>query len=110
MSVVLVQSKDGEEWYQGVFSKTLSTKQICSLKTSKDIWLGRQCDVVMYKLREKIVQKAEEAGLDMHLLESYVCMTHDIPWEKVWLSFEYQVLQQQMRAMKLSTSTSLGHK
>ena len=62
VSVVLVQPKYGEEWYQGVFLTTLSTKQRCFLKTSKDIWLGRQCDVVMSKLREKIVQKAEEAG------------------------------------------------
>ena len=43
----------------------------------------------MSKLREKIVQKAEEAVLDMHLLELNVCMTHAIPWEKVWLSSEY---------------------
>ena len=78
-----------EKWYQGVFSTTLSTKQRCFLKTSKDIWLGRQCGVVMSKLREKIVQKAEEAVLDMHLLELNVCMTHAIPWDKVWLSSEY---------------------
>ena len=109
-SVVLVQQKDVEEWHQGVFLTTLSTKKICFLKTSKYIWLGFQCDVVMSKLREKNVQKLEESGLDMQILESDVCMTHAIPWEKVWLSFEYQVLQQEMRAMKFSTSTSLGHK
>ena len=55
-AVRLIQPKDGgEEWFQGVFSATLSNKQKCLLKTNKDIWLGRQCDVDMSRLRDVIM-------------------------------------------------------
>ena len=110
VSPKLICRTNEEDWWQGIFSTTLPNKQRVTLRTTKDIWEGKQVDVVMLQLRDKITNKAREQGLDLELIQNDLCMTHTVPWEKAWLSFECQVLQEQLTMNKFSSAASLGHK
>ena len=86
--ISLIQSQDGPQWYQAVFYASVSlpkSKQV-KFKTSKQVWLGRQCDVVTSTLRQKILEKAPEADVDRSLLVSDITMLSDLPFQKAWLS------------------------
>jgi len=100
-SVRLIKPKVGEEWFQGIFKATLPNKQKCYLKTNKDIWVGRQCNVVMSRLRGTMMEKAKNTGLEDNL-RTDLCMTHEMPWQKAWLLFENEVLQLQMASINQS--------
>ena len=109
-SITLVTPKEGgEEWHQAMFSVTLEKKRIL-LKTNKEMWLQQQPEIIMSKLRQKIIDRVTELEMDTKAMSSDILMSSSLPWEKAWLSFQNQVLQQQMEAMKRSSATSLGHK
>ena len=61
-SVSLMKPKDGPEWYQAIFWATLPNAKKAICKTTKQIWAGRQCNVITANLRQKILEKAAEAG------------------------------------------------
>ena len=109
-SVTLVTPKDDrKEWYQALFVVTLEKKRIL-LKTNKEMWLQQQPEIIMSKLRQKIIDRVTELEMDTEAMSSDILMSSSLPWEKAWLSFQNQVLQQQMEAMKLSLAASLRHK
>ena len=47
---------------------------------------------------------------DRSLLLSDITMLSDLPFQKAWLSFEDQVLQLELEAIKSSANISKGHK
>ena len=57
-SVTHVTPKDGgEEWYQAMFSVVLEKKRVFP-KTSKDMWLSRECEMAMRNMQQKIMHQA----------------------------------------------------
>merc|ERR1712194_872984 len=100
-----------DEWFQGIFSVTLFfRKNPCLLKTNSEMWLGQQSEVVMMRLREKILEIAEESEQDLDAVSSELCMTHGLPWEKAWLMFRCRVLEHQLESTKASLAASFRHK
>ena len=110
VSPKLIRRTNEEDWWQGIFTTTLPNKQRVTFRSTKEIWEGKQADVVMLQLRDKIINKAREQGLNLEEIRSDLCMMHTVPWEKAWLSFECQILQEQLSMKKLSSAASLGHK
>ena len=61
----------------------------------------------MESMREKIQEKGACSGLDM---QSELCMIDSLPWKKVWLSFEIDVLEQQKQLIKFLAVAVERHK
>ena len=99
----------GEEWHQAMFYVMLEKKRVL-LKTNKDMWLSRECEMAMTNMQQKIMHQATKLKIDLDALSSDILMSSSMPWEKAWVSFENQVLQLQMEQLKLSSAASLGHK
>ena len=81
-SISLIQPQDGPQWYQALFYASVSlpkSKQV-KVKTSKQVRLDRQCDIVSSTLRQKILEKASEAEVDRSLLLSDIAFTSDLPF------------------------------
>ena len=66
--------------------------------------------MITANLRQKILEKAAEAGVDKSKVDNDIAMLSDLPFEKAYLSFENQVLQQQLEAMKSSNTAISRHK
>ena len=109
-AVSLIQPQDGPPWYQAVFCASLPKSKAVKSKTSKQVWSGRQCDVVTSTLHHKILEKASEAEVERGMLLSDITMVSGLPFWKACLSFENQVLQLELEAIKSSVNISKGHK
>ena len=92
-----------------MFSVTLEKKRVF-LKTNKEMWLSRDCEMAMINMQQKIKQRATQLQIDLDALSTDVLMSSRLPWEKAWVSFENQVLQLEMEQLKLSLAALLGHK
>ena len=108
--VKLITPKDGgEAWYQAMFSVMLEKKKV-QFKTNKEIWLSRECEMVMNRMQQTIKRQAMLLQIDLDSLSEDVLMSSSMPWEKAWVSFENDVLKLQMKQLELSSAASLGHK
>ena len=104
-----MQSAEGEGWWRAIFSTTLPNKHRVSFKTMKEIWVGKQVEVVMRGLRERISIAAKAQGLDVDELRKDLCMVNILPWEKAWLSFENQVNKKLLEKGGFSERASRAH-
>ena len=69
-SITLVTPKDGEEeWYQVMFSVTLKKNRI-RLKTNKEMWLRQQPEIIMTKLRQRIIGRVTELKMDTEAMSA----------------------------------------
>ena len=92
-----------------MFSITLEKKRI-KLKTNREMWEGQQIDTIMEKMRASILNQAMELDINTAILSADILMSSSLPWLKAWQSFQSQVIELQMDAMKLYSVASLGHK
>ena len=105
-----MNSADGESWWRVIFSTTLPNKSRVTFKSTKEIWVGKQVEVVMCEMRERISAAATAQGIDVdELVQQNLCMVDILPWEKAWLSFENQVFQKLLKKDVYSERTSRGN-
>ena len=97
-------SKDGEIWYRGLFTVTLSNKKRCRVSSNKEDWKGRQYSGLMDKLRKLIVATAESSGLDKSSLFLEPAMTSHLPWKLAWVTLENIVLENKLSSSLLSST------
>ena len=53
MAAERMSGKDGEDWWRAIFSTTLPNKSRVTFRTTKEVWAGKQHDVVMHDLMGK---------------------------------------------------------
>ena len=96
--------KDGEIWYKGLFTVTLSNKKRCQVSSNKEDWKGRQYSRLMDKLRKLIGATAESSGLDKSSLFLEPAMTSHLPWKLAWVTLENIVLENKLSSSLLSST------